>query len=651
MFRRASILLCIAGVASAQEARDTARTPAVIVTATRLPLSRNALPVAVTVITAEDLRAKGIVSVADALADVTSAYVAQSGSQGAQTSLFLRGGESKYVKVLIDGIPVNDPGGVYDFGSLTTDNVERIEVVRGPASVVYGADAVTGVVNILTRRGQVSATDVDLRMGTMPRDRRLNATTAASATVDGSVSSRGLISGGAYSLSLARHLNQGLYETNNRYVSNVVSASYDISPSASTQVRLSGRYTDFKYDYPTNGGGDVTDSNAFRTEDRTALGVVIDRQLSPRNRATLALNMSQSDGGTDDQMDGAGGSSFVSLERTRRRGIELRGQSALRSNLTLSTGLAFEQQDQRTQFQSESSFGPFNDRFAASRRNLALYSEVVVQPVNTVTITLGLRGDSNEKFGLFGTGRGGISWQPVAATRVRATAGTAFREPTFLENYATGFVTGNPDLEPERTKTFDAGIDQEFAGGRLSGSVTGFMQRFTNMIDYDPASGCGFSYCNVAEATANGAEVEVRGRVFGPLSASVGATLLKTKVVEPGFDTTSAGLYRKGETLVRRPERKITGELAYHGSGRLSASLRALAVGIRPDRDFRSFTPVILPSYERYDFAAEYRVPMKQLTRSAITLRVENLANAYYENVFNFLAPRRTVSLGARSSF
>src|SRR6266545_7804481 len=129
--------LAVAPLPAQETSRVTAHTSPVIVTATRIPLSQGTLPVAVTGITGADLRMRGITTVADALTDLTSAYVAQSGSQGAQTSLFLRGGESKYVKVLIDGVPANDPGGAMDFSAITTDNVERIEVVRGPASVLY----------------------------------------------------------------------------------------------------------------------------------------------------------------------------------------------------------------------------------------------------------------------------------------------------------------------------------------------------------------------------------------------------------------------------------------------------------------------------------------------------------------------------------
>ena len=105
----------------------------------------------VTVITGEELRARGITRVSDALRSVPGATLVQNGSVGSVNSLFLRGGESRYTKVLIDGVAVNAPGGFFDFSHLTTDNIERIEVVRGPASVVYGADAVSGVIQIFTR--------------------------------------------------------------------------------------------------------------------------------------------------------------------------------------------------------------------------------------------------------------------------------------------------------------------------------------------------------------------------------------------------------------------------------------------------------------------------------------------------------------------
>ena len=638
-----------------EQSRDTARTAPIIVTATRVPLSQGALPVAVTVITGEELRLRGITSVADALNDVTSASVVQSGSQGATTSLFLRGGESKYVKVLIDGVPANDPGGVYDFASLTTDNVERIEIVRGPASVVYGADAVTGVVNVITRRGHGAPhLELDVRDGSAPRDRAGNATPANMQNVDATGGVSGGLESGSYSLALGRHQSTGLYQLNNHYWNNVLSGRFTLSPTGNTEMRLAARYNDYQFNYPTNGGGTPADSNAYRSENRTVLGFEVEQKLVSSLRTVLALNSSVNDGGTNDALDRPGGNSFVSHDRTRRRGAELRFQFLPASIAAVTVGTQLEHQDQRSR--SDGAFGTFtfNSTFEASRRNVGTYAEVLLMPSPRFTATFGGRVDDNAQFGKFNTGRVGLSWRPVAATRFRATAGSAFREPTFSENYSTGFVTGNPGLRPERTRSADVGVEQELFGGRTQLALTGFAQRFRNMIDYTGSTtSCGYSYCNLAAAQSNGVEAELRARVRGPLSLSGGGTVLRTRVLSPGFDTTSGGLYRRGESLIRRPEHKWNAELSYGGASRLSAAARFLAVGQRTDRDFRPFpaTPVTLPAYQRIDLGAEYALYLRREVRSAVTLRVENLQNTGYQNVFNFLAPRRTISLGLRSAF
>lgn len=654
--RSLCLLVFAVSPVAAQEPRDTARIDPVVVTATRTPLGRSTLPVAVTVISGDDLRIRGITTVADALQDVTSAYVAQAGSQGATTSLFLRGGESKYVKVLIDGVPANDPGGSFDFASLTTDNIERIEVVRGPASVIHGADAVTGVVHIITRRGAGAPVgEISVRAGMAPRHRTLGAgsepaTHAAMRALDATAALRG-DAGAAmrYSVSLGRHQSSGVYDVNNEYQNNVLSGRVEWSPAQATDVRLALRYNDYRYNYPTDGGGTVSDGNSYRLEDRSLLGVEVERRLGDGMRAVLSLSSSINAGGTDDAPDDVADASFVSQDKVRRRGAELRMHATVSPRVLLTVGAQMEQQDQRSQLQSQSSFGLFASAFRAARRNLAAYAEGVVTPHARVALTLGARLDDNEAFGRFLTGRAGVSVRPLDATRLRATIGNAFREPTFTENYSTGFPIGNPNLEPERTTSWDVGVEQELRAERLRLSVTGFAQRFVHMIDYEPsASACGFNYCNVAEATANGIETELHARLVGPWWLGAGATFLETKVVTPGYDNTSGGLYKEGERLIRRPGRKVTAELSYRGTI-VSASARMLAVGVREDRDFRTFpsTPVTLPSYERLDLGGEYRLR----SGHALTLRVENATNAYYENVFNFLTARRTVWLGVRSAF
>src|SRR5437763_14324249 len=152
----ALVRLTLATPAAAQRPdtlRDTARIAPVVVTATSTPIALDRVPASVTVLDGATLRAQGLTHVADALREVPGMAVVQSGSFGAPTSLFTRGSQSNYTKILIDGVPVNDPGGSVDLGLPTLDDVDRIEILRGPASVLYGSDAVAGVVQIFTRRG------------------------------------------------------------------------------------------------------------------------------------------------------------------------------------------------------------------------------------------------------------------------------------------------------------------------------------------------------------------------------------------------------------------------------------------------------------------------------------------------------------------
>src|SRR2546423_1855520 len=165
------ILTVVAGIVSSArgdaQSPDTTTLQPVVVSASKIPRRTDVLSQAVTVLSGDDLRARGVVRVSDALREVPGAQLVQSGSFGSVTSLFLRGGESRHTKVLIDGVAVNSAGGFFDFSHLTTNDIDRIEIVRGPASVLYGADAVSGVVQIFTRRGAARPTaSMSVRGGT-----------------------------------------------------------------------------------------------------------------------------------------------------------------------------------------------------------------------------------------------------------------------------------------------------------------------------------------------------------------------------------------------------------------------------------------------------------------------------------------------------
>jgi vitamin B12 transporter len=623
---------------------DTARIAPVVVTATRMPLSLSSNPATVSVITGEELRLRGVTSVAAALQTLPGLTFTQNGSFGATTSLFLRGGETKYVKVLVDGVPMNDPGGAMDFSALTTDNVERIEVVRGPASVLYGADAVTGVIQIFTRRGRgAPRMVVSARGGSYSSD-----------DVDGSA--LGAFSTGDYSLGLAHHDTKGIYAFNNAYRNTVGSSGVHLSIDPRTDLRFSLRYNDGQYNYPTDGGGTPVDSNARQSTERTTLSAELGRSFTNRFDARLTLTSETSAGGADDRQDTPQSGGFESVDRTRRRGGDLRANFVPVDGTTLTGGIAIEQQDERTE--SQSVFGTSfqsTSVFTAARRNTGYYAQALTSIADRAFVTAGMRHDDNEAFGQFDTYRVGASWKMLSGTQLRASTGTAFREPSFAENFSTGFVTGNPDLKPEHSAMWEAGIRQTFLDDRVSIGLTHFDQTFRDMIDYTGSSkACGSSYCNVARATSKGRELEASYRATPHLSLDANFTHLETRVINPGFDTTSGGLYHRGEQLIRRPTTSWNLGGAFTGSyGNLD--VRVIHVGERADRDFRPFPAVAVvdPAYTRADLGATLPLGRfdNRFTGAELTLHVENLFDTDYQSVFNFLSPRRTVLAGARVTF
>ncbi len=622
---------------------DTARLAPVVVTATSVPISSAASPATVDVITGDQLRLRGITSIATALQSIAGVTIAQSGSFGSTTSLFVRGGESKYVKVLVDGVPVNDPGGAIDLSSLTTDNVERIEIVRGPASVLYGADAVTGVIQIFTRRGDGAPhTVASVRAGSY-----------GSMDADGTV--LGALANGDFSLGLARHDTKGIYAFNNAYQNTVASGGLHLTLDPRTDLRVSLRYNDDAFHYPTDGGGTPVDSNAQQTQERTTLAVELGHTFTPRIDAHLALTSVSTTDGTDDQPDTPTSSGNETLDHIRRRDADLRANFALPGATVFTAGVQAEQEDERTESQFIFSGSQSSSMFAASRRNTAGYLQTLTTLPESVVVTAGGRVDDNEAFGKFGTYRLGASWRVLDGLHLRGSVGTAFREPSFFENYETGFVTGNPNLSPERTASWELGLHQAFWNDRVDVGVTHFDQRFRNMIDYTGSTdACGASYCNVARARSLGQEFELRVAPVRRLVLDANLTHLETKVLAAGFDSSTGGLYHQGEQLIRRPTTSWNLGGTYLTSV-ASLDVRLVHEGERTDRDFRPFPALEVtdPAYTRTDVGAD--VPLArfapQLSGAALTLHVENLFDTNYQSVFNFLSPRRTILAGARVSF
>lgn len=625
------------------QAADTVVLRPVVVSATRVPIGRDAAPASVTVLRGDDLRARGIVNVSDALATVPGIAVVRSGSFGATTAVFARGGESDYMKVLVDGVPVNNPGGAFDFASLSTDNVDRIEVVRGPASVVFGSDAVAGVVQLFTRHGSGAPRgSAAVRGGSF-------GTVEADAGVAGGSSALG------YSLGLANRESDGILPFNNDYRNRTASGRLTFHPVGAT-VDLTARRIDATYHFPTDGSGAIVDSNAVRRDHRTVLGLDASKAVSARVAVRLVGAASRLDGGSTNDPDSPGDTAgFYSRDdgRISRRSADLRADIRAADRTTVSVGAALEREQARST--SESQFQRFPasvTTFAAHRTDRSAYAQVIGSALERATYTASGRVDETATFGTFVTGRASLAWDLGHGSSVRAAIGNAFKAPAFEETFSSSFTIGNPDLRPEQTVSWELSAEHRVAG-RVVVSATYFDQRFRNLIQYvlgDASTDFRGTNENLAAATARGLELEARAPNVARVDLGASVTLLRTRVTDAG--TGAFGTFVNGERLLRRPPHSAAFDAAYrlpHGST-LGAVVRY--VGERDDRDFANDVRVKLAAYTLVDLSAD--VSLAPLLHGpspvALTARVENVFDRQYQQVFGFDAPGRVVLVGARAA-
>lgn len=648
------LLVAARSDAQAPLTRDTARLGPTTVTATRSPVPLAATAAAVTILDGADLRARGITRVVDALREVPSASVVQQGANGTLTALFLRGGESRYVKVLVDGVPVNEAGGQFDWGQLTTDNVERIEVVRGPASVEWGSDAVSGVVHIITRHGQARpAGTLSVRTGTTGASAQPGFDPSPTGTREAVGEVAGALGSWRWSAGAGLHRGEGIAPFNNRWRNDTWSAALRSAPGRTT-LALSLRGTDGNIQVPTSSTGAFTDSNAFRLERRLVVGAEVQRQLTSRVRGVVSVSTNELRAINRNDADSPGDTlGFVSRNTITvfRRIADARLVTDVMTGARLTTGVEVQEQGELNVGVSQfARFPVSNSRFDQRRTNTGLYAGLVAVPDDRVALNAGARLDRNSVFGQFLTLRNGVSVAIGPETRVRGAFGTAFREPNFNEQFNTTFSRGNPSLVPEQTTSWDAGIEHS-VGGVVRLGATWFDQRFNNLIQFVSAPAPRPNYENLARATARGLELEAG---LDPTALdwllSGSWSYLATEVVNPG--TGASGAFVRGQTLLRRPrvQAQVTVGKRFRRLGTLQ--LMAQHVGQRADQDFATFPSrrVVLPAFRRYDIS--WDVPFGRAPSApAVTLRIENASNAMYQQIFGFAQPGRVVMLGLRAGF
>ena len=299
-------------------------------------------------------------------------------------------------------------------------------------------------------------------------------------------------------------------------------------------------------------------------------------------------------------------------------------------------GVEYEDERQRGHSDYSSTvYGDSPDSIHVQRNNTGYFTEALL-PAGRVAWTLGARLDENSQFGAHGTYRAGAVYRVTAETRLRVSAGTGFKEPTFYENFAHGFVKGNPHLRPEQSLSWEVGAE------RGPVTVTYFNQRFRDLIDYSPTpiGPDSVNYFNVDAAVADGIEANAvydlaRGVVF-----SLSYTFLHTRVEKSGTPGDPNALFVPGKPLVRRPAHVLAPELTASVGSRAHVTLGLLWVGKRDDVGAQRVT---LDPYTRVNASAEY-----VLAHVVLTASVTNAFNDQSQEINGFKPLGRVIMLGGR---
>ena len=628
-----------------QATSDTTSLSPVIITAARVPTSAVVSTATTTLISDAELRARGVTTLQQALRTVPGMSLSQTAGPGSQSSLFLRGGNSNFTKVLLDGVPVNTPGGALDIATLTTDNIDRIEIVRGPASAQYGSDAMTGVIQIFTRREP--GTTVSARRAS--RDAQYDLVGGASRTTQlhGSTRLLATLGGGL-------HRGNGFLPFNNQY-RNATASLLASAAGAGGDLTLTAALGDSRYHYPTTGGGTPTDSNAYTGANRLTFGLNGSRPVGPRLTARARLGRADSRSISDDRADNAGDSlGFYSRSHARaiRDDADVQLVATLPATITALVGGAVERQSVASRGWSQfQRYTAEVTSFDETRTNRALYAQLSAGRA-LFTTDAGVRHERLANGRVVTTGRAGAASELLPGTVLRASLGTGFKEPAFDEIFNGPFSKGGRDLRPERTRSAEIGAESRLPGGALTLGVTMFDQRFTDLVQYrdidrsvDTTTA---NYDNIVAARARGLEVEARTASFRGFAVHGSYSFLHTEVTNEGNG--GFGAAANGKPLLRRPRRTAVADAVY-ATPRLTISALANRVGARDDYFFGfPGARVRLAPYTLVEAAAELPLIRAGDGRFALALtaRGENLTDRRYQNVYGFRTPGRVIFIGVR---
>ena len=612
---------------------------AFVVSANRIeqPLSR--IGDSVTLIDAEQVRASQKLTVSDLLAATPGITVTRNGGLGGSTQLRIRGAESDQTVVLIDGVKLNDPssaGGGFNFANLLTGDYMRIEVLRGPQSTLWGSQAIGGVVNVVTTvpEGPLMA-EYSAEGGA-----RGSATVQARAEAGDErfawrVAGKYLTTDGVSAFNEDRG---GRERDGYRNAGANVRGLYRFNDAVSAELRTTysrGRVDFDGFPPPTFALTDTRDYGD--TEELVAYAGVNATTFGGKLQNRIGFAYTDTDRENIDP-DSPVPTTFDATGRNER--WEYQGTLTLNDIVGGVFGLESEHSELNTRSPSE--FDPNPVPLAHDARLDSVYAQLSVSPIESLTLTAGMRYDDHDTFGNESTGRATLAWAATPTTIVRASYGEGFKAPTLFQLFSE---FGNEALAPERADAWDAGIEQHLLDDSLLLSATYFGRNTRDMIDFvscfantDPRCTTrpfGF-YDNVQKTEADGFELGLVAHLGERLRFDANYTDMETTNRGAGVNF--------GRELPRRPGQTLNGELAYQWPIGLTTTVAVTHAGRSFDN---ASNTVVVDAYTVVDLRAAFAL------RDDLELygRLENAFDEEYETIAGYGTPGRGVFVGVRQSF
>ena len=612
----------------------------VVVTATRIETPVKEIASSVTVISAEDLKKMKKSTVVEVLQEVLGVNIVQNGGVGAAASASIRGANSEHTLVLMDGVELNDPitpSRSYDLAHLSLENIERIEILRGPQSTLYGSDAIGGVINILTKKGEGKP----------------KIAFSSSGGSYATMTSNAGISGGAekinYSLGISHLRTQGISAADASLPGNVEKDGYrnlslsgrlGFKPSDNLEVDFIVRSLATKTDIDNFGGAYGDDPNNTQNYKSLFLKGQI-RSLFLKNRweQKLGLSLVDSNRRYDNPPDKVHPfDSEKGVFKSRLLKIDWQNNFFLHPTNTLTLGMEYEQEQGESDSHSFGIWGASSSIFPLKKANInGIYLQDQIRIADQFFVTLGSRIDHHSQSGSAITYRLAPAYFfSKTGTKLKATFGTGFKSPSLYQLYGPRTVwgpIGNENLEPEKSIGWDLGIEQQILKGKLLLGATYFNNAYRNLISFDFLHG----YINIGKAESKGAEISITARLTDEFNFNASYTKLEAK------DKV------RNSYLLRRPKDKVTAGLSYNFFKKWSINFSFLYIGKREDVDFSTwpYPQVTLPGYTLFNASASFDMS----SRIQIFSRFDNIFDEKYEAIFGYGTPGFSVYGGVKLFF